>query len=350
MKGTVFALAAAIGLFLGFLFVTPAPGGAAEKVINFSYSSHTPPELGVALGLEAWGKEIEKRTNGRVKFTYYHGGTLTSSPKCYEGVVKDLSDIGHSVFAYTQGRFPLMEVLDLPGYTAFNAKLSTRIADDMYRKFQPKELSDVHVLYLHCHTPGVWYTTKKAVKTLDDMKGLRIRCTGLTTKMVTALGGTPVGMPKADEYDSMQRGVVDGTVGAPTSLKSWRIAEVAKFSTWVPKAGYTNAQFVVMNKKKWESLSPDIQKAFTEVSQEWVDKTGDGWNSQDMEGVEYAKKLGHQFIHPDEKECARWEQALRPLQDEYVKATEARGLPGKAALEYRQQLMEKYGKVYKSLF
>jgi TRAP-type C4-dicarboxylate transport system substrate-binding protein len=182
------------------------------------------------------------------------------------------------------------------------------------------------------------------------MKGLRIRCSGLTTKMVTALGGTPVGMPKADEYDSMQRGVVDGTVGAPASLKGWRIAEVAKFSTWVPKAGYANAQFVVMNKKKWESLPMDIQKVFTEVSQEWVEKTGTGWNSQDLEGVEYAKKLGHQFIHPDEKEAARWERALKPLQDEYVKATEARGLPGKAALEYRQQLMEKYSKVYKSLF
>jgi len=350
MERKSFAFVTIIGLFLGFVSFLSISSHAAEKVITFSYSSHTPPELGIALGIEAWGKEIEKRTGGRVRITYYHNGTLTSSPKCYEGVVKSLSDIGHSVFAYTQGRFPLMEVLDLPGYTAFNAKLSTRIADDMYRKFQPKELSDVHVLYLHCHTPGIWYTTKKPVKTLDDMKGLRFRCTGLTTKMVTALGATPVGMPKADEYDAMQRGVVDGTVGAPTSLKGWRIAEVAKFSTWVPKAGYANAQFVVMNKKKWESLPADVQKVFTEVSLEWIDKTGEGWNSQDMEGVEYAKKVGHQFIHPDEKECARWEQALKGLQDDYVKSTEAKGLPGKAALEYRQQLMDKYSKVYKSLF
>jgi len=350
MRGTDFVTAVAIGALLGLCFVTSGPSTAAEKVITFSYSSHTPPELGVAIGVEAWGQEIEKRTNGRVKFTYYHGGTLTSSPKCYEGTVKGLSDIGHSVFAYTAGRFPFMEVCDLPGYTAFNAMLSSRIAEDIYMKFQPKELSDVHVLYLHCHTPGIWYTSKKPVKTLDDMKGLRIRSAGMTTQMVTALGATPVGMPKAEEYDSLQRGVVDGTVGAPTSLKGWRIAEVCKFSTWVPKAGYANAQFVVMNKKKWESLPKDIQTVFTEVSQAWVEKTAEGWNGQDREAIEYAKKLGHQFIRPDEKEAARWEQALKPLQDEYVKVTEAKGLPGKAALEYRQQLMEKYGKMYKSLY
>jgi TRAP-type C4-dicarboxylate transport system substrate-binding protein len=168
--------------------------------------------------------------------------------------------------------------------------------------------------------------------------------------MVTALGATPVGMPKADEYDSMQRGVVDGTVGAPASLKGWRIAEVAKYSTWVPKAGYANAQFVVMNKKKWDSMPPDIQKIFTEVSQEWVEKTGEGWNGVDVEAVEYAKKMGHQFIFVDENEQARWEKALKPLEADYLKNTESKGLPGKAALEYRQQLMEKYGKVYKSLF
>ena len=350
MGRKTFFVASALALVTFMLLYMPVPAQSQGKPIEFSYSDHLPPELGVSVGVEAWGKEIEKRSKGRVKFTYYHGGTLTSSPKCYEGVVKGLSDIGHSVLAYTSGRFPLMEVCDLPGYTAFNAKLSSRIADDMYRKFQPKELSDVHVLYMHCHTPGVWYTTKKPVRVLEDMKGLRIRCTGLTTKMVTALGATPVGMPKADEYDSLQRGVVDGTVGAPASLKGWRIADVCKYSTWVPKAGYANAQFVVMNKKKWESLPPDIQKIFTEVSQEWVEKTGEGWNSVDIEAVEYAKKMGHQFIHVDEKEQARWEQALKPLQDEYVKITESKGLPGKAALEYRQQLMEKYSKVYKSLF
>ncbi len=350
MKSRRFAILVATCVIAGIVFCTSTGAYSAEKVIELSYSNHHPPEFGISKVDEEWAREIEKRTNGRVKFTFYHGGTLTSSSKCYEGAVKGLSDIGHSVLAYTQGRFPLMDVIDLPGYPIFNAQITSRIADDVYRKFQPKELSDVHVLYIHCFMPGIIYTRNKPVNRLEDLKGLRIRSAGMATRLMKHLGATPVGMPKADEYDAMQRGVVDGTVGAPASLKGWRIAEVSKYSTWVPRAGYTNAQFVVMNKKKWESLPKDIQKIITEVNEEYLGKTAEGWNTIDVEAVEYGKKMGHQFIHPDEKEAARWDAAVKPMFDEYLKNTESKGLPGKAALEYRQQLMEKYSKIYKPIF
>jgi TRAP-type transport system periplasmic protein len=345
-----------ISLFLVVLFVVvlffclPRPAQSQGKVIEFSFSNHQPPEYRISKVLEEWGKEIEKRSKGKVKFTFYHGGTLTSSAKCYEGVIRGLSDIGHSALSYNPGRFPLMEVFELPGYPVFNAHLTTRIVDDIYRKFMPKELSDVHVLYMHGHMPGVLYTTNKPVRKLEDLKGLRIRTTGISAMTMKYLGATPVGMPKSDEYDAMQKGVVDGTLGAPSSLKGWRVAEICKYSTWVPRAGYATAFFVAMNKKKWESLSPDIQNVFTEVSQEWIAKTADGWNALDIESVEYAKKLGHQFIFPDEKEAVRWDKALEPMNGEYLKKAESKGLPGNAALEYRQRLIEKYSKIYKPLF
>jgi TRAP-type transport system periplasmic protein len=338
-------------LFVVFVcFCLPNPVQSQGKPMEFSYSNHHPPEFPMSKTNEEWGKEIEKRTNNRVKFTYYHGGTLTSSPKMYEGAVKGLSDIGHSVFSYTPGRFPLMDVIDLPGYTVYNDHITTRIADEIYRKFQPKELSDVHILYVHAHGIGVYYTAKKPVRTLEDMKGMKIRSAGFAAKMVSHLGGTPVGMPKADEYDSLSRGVVDGTVGTTASLKGWRIAEVCKYSTWAPRAGYVSGMFVAMNKKKWDSLPPDIQKVFTEVSREWVGKTADSWNAIDLDGYEYGKKMGHQYVMVDEKEQLRWDKALQPMYDEYVKSVEAKGLPGKAAFEFRQQLLEKYSKEYKSIF
>lgn len=341
MRGTAKILSI-ISLCAVLLGVVHAPAFAAEKKIDLSFSGILTTEMAEVVGMVAWGKEIEKRTNGRVKITYYHNGTLTPATKCYEGVVKSLSDIGHSVFSYTQGRFPLMEVVDLPGYTRFNAKLSSRVADEVYRKFKPKELEDVHVLYLHCHTPGIWYTTKKQIKTLEDMKGLRIRANGITVDMTKALGGTPVGLPWSDAYDALQRGVIDGTVGAPTSMKGWRIADVCKYSAWVPKAGYANAHFVVINKKVWASLPADVQKVFTDVSAEWVEKAGEGWNTMDREAIQYAKTQGHKPYYPDEKESERWYNVMKPLEDAYIKKMEAKGLPGRAAVEYRRELIAKW--------
>lgn len=335
---------------LSILFLGAGSADCQSKVIELSYSSFLPPELANTINIPAWGKEIEKRSKGAVKVVFYYGGTLVSATKTYDGAAKGLVDIGHSCFSYTPGRFPLMEVTDLPGYTTFNAKLSSRVAHEIYKKFQPKELSEVKVLFIHCHTPGGYYSAKKAIKTLDDMKGMRIRSAGIGSKMVSALGGTAVGMPKSDEYDSLARGVVDGTLGAASSLKGWRIAEVCKYSTWYPKAGYANAHFVVMNKRKWDSLPKDIQRIIAEVSEEWVDKTGDGWNEEDLESIQYAKKMSHQFITLDAKEQARWDKALGKLDDEYLKNTSAKGLPGEAALKYRQELIEKYEKLHKSIF
>ena len=321
---------------------------AADKPIELSYSSFFPASYGMGQAATAWAKEIEKRSNGRVKITMYHGGTLTDAAGCYEGVVTGISDIGQSVLAYTRGRFPLMEVLDLPGYPP-NALVTTRVADDFYRKFQPKELADTHILYMHAHIPGTITMVKKPVRTLEDMKGMKIRATGLATKIVEALGATPVAMAIGEQYDAMRKGVVDGTVAAPNMLLGWKLAEVSQYSTFVRDVGYVSAMFVAMNLNKWNALPPDIQKIFTDVSNEWVDYSGKQWNAIEIEGFQYAKKAGHTFINLPEQEQARWRAAVRPLEDGYIKSMAAKGLPGKEAIEYRRQLIQKYDRMYPRL-
>jgi len=121
-------------------------------------------------------KEIEKRTAGKVQITVFPGGTLTPADKCYDGVVKGLSDIGFSVLAYTRGKFPLTEVVDLP-LGSKTGLASTKLINEYYKKFKPKELDEVKVMYLHGHGPGILHT-KAAVNKLEDMKGKKIRCTG----------------------------------------------------------------------------------------------------------------------------------------------------------------------------
>ena len=107
--------------------------------------------------------------------------------------MKGIADISQTLFAYTTGRQPMMELIDHPlGYTS--AIQATGLINAYYKKFKPKELDDVKVLYLHAHGPGL-IQTKKAISKMEDIKGLRIKCTGINAKIVQAYGGVPVTMP-----------------------------------------------------------------------------------------------------------------------------------------------------------
>jgi TRAP-type C4-dicarboxylate transport system substrate-binding protein len=215
------------------------------KVMELSYSIFFPPTHVQCVAAELWAKEIEKRTNGRVKITIYPGGTLTAAPQCYEGVVNGISDIGMSCFAYTRGRFPLLEGLDLPlGYP--NGMVATQVATEMVEKYRPAEVADTHVLYVHAHGPGL-LASKKPVKSLEDLKGLKVRGTGLSLKIVEALGGTPVAMAQPDTYEALQKGVVDATLCPIETLKGWKQGEVISYVTDATAVGYTTAMFVTMN-------------------------------------------------------------------------------------------------------
>ncbi len=189
-----------IVVFVGAFFLCLSGLAHSQgKPIELTLSNHQPPEYKISKVLDNWGDEISKRTNGRVKFVMFHGDTLTTAAKCYEGAVKGISDLCHAVLSYNAGRFPVMEAFELPGYPVFNALLTTRVVHEIYKKFKPKELDDVHVLYIHAHMPGIYFTTKKPVRKLEDMKGLRIRSTGISNQAVEYLGARAVGMPKSEQ-------------------------------------------------------------------------------------------------------------------------------------------------------
>ena len=300
--------------------------------VKLNYSIFFPaPHKNSVLATE-WAKEIEKRTSGKVQVTMFYGGTLTPPDKCYDGVVKGISDIGFSVFSYSMGRFPLTEVIDLPlGYKS--AAGATKLINEFYNKFNPKEFDEVKVMYLHAHGPGILHT-KAAVNKLEDLKGKKIRSTGTIAKIVTALGGTPVAMPMPDTYDSLSRGVVDGTMAPVETLEGWKVGEVIKFTTEDLGAAYSVAFFVVMNKAKWNSLPPDIQKIIEKVNEEWIEKTGQLWDSIDKSGREFSLKLGNKFIPLSKEEDAKWAKAVTPMFDEYVKEKKAKGLPADEVLKF----------------
>jgi TRAP-type transport system periplasmic protein len=326
---------------LGMLALVMSLGSSAlaqQKPIELTYSIFFPATHRNTILATDWAKEIEKRTNGKVKITVFPGGTLTPADKCYDGVEKGISDIGMSVLGYTRGKFPLTEVIDLPlGYRS--GASATELINAYYKKFTPKEFDNVKVLYLHAHGPGFLHT-KTPVATLEELKGKKIRCTGLAAKIATALGATPVAMPMGETYDALSRGVVDGSLAPQESLQGWRWGEVVKSSTECYGAAYSTAFFVAMNKAKWEALPADVQEVFTKVSEEWIPKTGQAWDEMDKAGKEFAVGRGNQVITLSAEENAKWAKAVQPILDGYVENMKAKGLPGAEALEFCQAFLK----------
>lgn len=303
-----------------------APVVAAAKPIELSYSVFFPPAHIQCVTATAWAKEVEQRSKGRLKITVHPGGSLTKAPNCYDGVVNGISDLGMSCFAYTRGRFPLAEGLDLPlGYPTGQA--ATRIANELLAKYKPKELDDVKVLYVHAHGPGI-LASKKPVKTLADLKGMKVRATGLSSKIVEVLGGTPVAMAQPDTYEALQKGTVEATLCPVETLKGWKQGEVIESVTDSSCIGYTTAMFVVMNKAKWDKLAPDLQAVLTAVSQEWIVKHGEAWDQADTEGRQFIAGLKKQIIPLAPAEQQVWQGKVRPILDDYVKVAKDKGLPG----------------------
>ncbi|HYB21327.1 MAG TPA: TRAP transporter substrate-binding protein [Thermodesulfobacteriota bacterium] len=317
----------------------PHSGLAQTKTYEFTYSIFFPaPHKHTVLAGE-WAKEVEKRTHGKVKITLFPGGTLTPASTCYDGVVKGLSDMGMSVLGYTKGKFPLTEVIDLPlGYQS--GLVATRLINQYYQKFKPKEFDEVKVLYLHAHGPGILHS-KRAVAKLEDLKGMRIRCTGTVTEIVKALGGLPMSMPMGETYDALNRGMVEGSMAPMESLEGWKWGEVVKFTTESYGSGYSTGFFVVMNKERWNALPADIQKTIDQVSSEWVDKTGKLWDDADHSGREFSLKLGNKIISLSGEENRRWASAAKPVLNEYMNHMKEKGLPGEEALRFCVEFLKK---------
>ncbi len=330
-------LSGLVFLLIFILWTFPAFGQSKTYQFNFATFFPAPHKLTIVVG--EWAKEIEKRTDGKVKITIFPGSTLTPGDKCYDGVIKGISDFGMADLAYTRGRFPLTEVFYLPlGYK--NALVATKMVNAFYKKFQPKELDDTKIMFFHAHGPGILHT-KKPVHKLEDLKGMKIRSHGMSAKIVSALGAVPVAMPMTESYDSLQKGITEGIVCPIEALEGWKLGEVVKSTTESYITAYTSAFFVTLNKEKWSALPSDIQKIIEKANEEWIEKSGRAWDEIDKSGREFVLKRGNQIIPLPKEEAEKWAKAVAPISDEYLNTMKSKGLPGDEALKFCADYLKK---------
>jgi TRAP-type transport system periplasmic protein len=339
MKRRLFQLL--ICLVMVSVLLMPVEGRSAEeKAITLTYSNYFPVMHKNNIIAEQWSKEVEKRTNGRVKINYFPGGTLTPPVQTYDSVVRGIADIGFSLMGFNRGKFPLSEVIDLPlgcrsGYTA------TKMTNAYFNKFKPKEFDEVKVMYLHGYGPSFINTAKKPINKIEDLKGMKIRSTGLTAKILQVLGAAPVGMPMNETYDAISRGVAEGVICPIEAMKGWKLADVIDYVNEVYGTSQTAGFYVVMNKGKWNALPKDIQQTVEKINEEWIEKQGRLWDEIDKEGRDFfLSQKGKKVVTITPEENAKFAKAMAPVLADYVKDMKAKNLPGEEALKFCQDFLK----------
>jgi TRAP-type transport system periplasmic protein len=296
--------------------------------------------------VQGWAAKIKEATDGKVIITSYPGETLAKAADIYNSVVQGVADIGLSCFAYTPGRFPVLEAFELPGIIYLNSKSASKTAWEGIKQLDPPEVQDTKLLMVLATGPGD-LITKTPVRQLSDLNGMEIRATGLSAETLKLLGAVPVGMPQSDVYEALLKGTVKGNLSPIEVLKGWKQAEVSKYITKTPFL-YNTLFFVTMNLDKWNSMPEDLQKKITDTTEEFFNETAIGlWDVQDAAALTYAvDENGMEVIDLSEEETTLWISKVMPIQDAYNKKLADAGITADP-LTLIKQLSEQYNETYK---
>ena len=312
------------GILCFTLALIPIQGAFAKsKVITLKFANYFPPPASQSKICEEFIAELEARTSGRIKVRYFPGGSLLKAPAIVKGIENGIADIGLSHTEYTPGRFPVMEAAELPlGYPS--GWVANEIMNDFYNRFKPKEFDKFKVMWFHANCPSMLLSTKP-VRRLEDLKGLIIRAPGINGDVIKALGGTPAPTPVMETYDAIAKGVLQGAFVAGETVKNFRFGEVVKYVTDTWRVGPSYPFFVIMNKKKYNRLPPDIKEIFDTLCGEFKERFALMWNAGDFAGKAFGEAHGVKYIELTDKEAQRWVKAAQPVIEDYVRRMVSKG-------------------------
>lgn len=276
---------------------------------------------------QAWADAIEKESGGELTVQNFPSQTLSQADETYNAAVNGIADIGITAQGYTAGRFPLSQIVELPG-VAESAPQGACILQTLYDDGHlDEEYKDSHVLFMFTTGPGYIHTKETDVQMPADLEGLRIRRpTAVAGNMLENMGAQPVGMPAPDIYTSMQRGVIDGLSFPWEGMKVFRLNELANYHTQVPF--YTLIFVATMNQRTYDSLTPEQQAVIDANSgMKWAENAGEVFNALDKAGKQEAEEAGHTIRVVDEPlSDPDWQKPLQAGVEHYLNELESRGL------------------------
>jgi TRAP-type C4-dicarboxylate transport system substrate-binding protein len=295
--------------------------------------------------IQPWCDKITKDSGNKLKCQIYPSMQLGGTPAQLFDQVKDgVVDVIWTLPGYTAGRFLLIEVFELP-FMMQNPEATSRAVWDYVQEVDAAEFRDVKALAFHVHGDGVFHMSRKPIKTMADLKGMKVRTsTRQTNKLLTALGATPVAMPVTGVSEALSKSVIDGALAPYDVVPSVKIQDLAKFhSETDPRepAIYTATFMLVMNKAKYASLPPDLQKVIDANSgQALSGQAGKAFLASDTIGKQLTAKNNHNVIAADELQ--RWKTTVQPVTEAWVAEVNARGFNGQQLLNTARSLIAKH--------
>jgi len=297
-----------------------------------------------------WTNEVTECSGGEITFEFYTAGTQLGNVTKLEDVLRaGLVDIAHGLNHLPRNRFTTATIMDTP----LLAKSAYANSMTLWTLFEEgmisKPYDGIKVLALHAHNAGLIHTKEKAVKTPDDLKGMRIRAPSpAAAMMLEELGAVPVGVPPGDTYEVISKGTADGTIFPWEGVAAFKLAEILDHSSDL-KLNAASFWFA-MNENKYNALSDSQRKCIDDASGEkLVKQTGAYWDTWDAPGLEQTKAEGSEIFVPDEAQQAAWTEAMQPVIAKYHENLKADGFDNVGETYARaQELMEKYQAEYEA--
>ena len=338
-------------LMLGAAAIALPSQAMAQQKFEMKVGHFNPAGHPMSNWVEAWAKKIEAASGGRIEAKVFPGAQLGPPPIYYDAARTGQLEVSWFLAGGTPGRFPLTELVNLP-YLIGSSEIGTKVLNDpeLRQKYLNAEHKGVRLLLLFTHQPGQIHTTKKPVRTVEDLKGLRIRFTSPTVRdFVAALGGTPVGVPPTEITEQLQKGTIDGTFidygGAGIAFK---MGGTVKYTTEM--YSYVTSFGLVMNPAFYDKLPADLKKLIDDSVVGVEAEVGRGWDSIDGPGKKALMDGGMEPIRLSPAEEARFRKIGQQVTEAKIAELEKRGLPARAVYNMMRDLAAKHAKTSKNFW
>ncbi len=294
--------------------------------------------------LDVWADKIEDASGDRIKIERYPAMQLGGTPpQLYDQAAEGTVDIVWTLPGNTPGRFPSVEVFELP-FMMTNAEATSRAYWDIFdARLRDTEFADTHILGTWVHGPGIIHS-KEPVETMENLSGMTVRApTRVITALLTELGANPIGMPIPQVPEALSKGVIQGAVVPWEVTTALRVPELVDNHTEFggDHALYTTTFVLAMNKAKYDSLPDDLKAILDENSgAEFSAFAGRTQQEYDAPGRKLAE--GNNIIELSAEESAKWQEAAQPVIDNWVAEMDGKGIEGQALLDEARGLIEKY--------
>jgi TRAP-type C4-dicarboxylate transport system substrate-binding protein len=316
---------------------------AQTKPIELKYATIYPPTHPFSVADQRWMQKIEKETNGRVKITPYWAGTLVSAREGYQDAIGGVADIVNASIAYEKAGFDLTK-----GQGGFyqgvkDQETKLKIFWQLWDKYPElkKEFANVKVIGLFT-APNMRLMTTKPVKSLADLKGMRIKAPIELVQPLKALGAEALIMPMTEVYESVNKGILTGLWGSHELYKSMKFVDVVKYEIELPSViGPIPAR--IMPDSVWNKLPPDIQKIIEANKEWWSLEAAKEVEKVDVEGYELAKKSGIQFSQLPQSEVQKFNDLYDAELAKLAKGLDDKGLPGTKYYQDVRRLIKEAG-------